>query len=206
MNNQESTEQEQLSERRAKIVATIGPASSSAAMIRELMLAGMDVARLNFSHGTHQDHEPVIACLRRTAVELGRTICILQDLQGPKIRTGWLKDHLPVVLKQGQHLTLVGGEIEGTAERIGTTYPTIADDVKPGERILLSDGRIELKALEVRNGEVLCEVVNGGRVAEHQGINLPGTNVSIPSLTEKDEADLAFGLKHNVDAVAVSFV
>lgn len=192
--------------RRAKIVCTIGPASNSEEMIRELMLRGMDVARLNFSHGTHEQHSLVIDRLRRVAAELGRSICILQDLQGPKIRTGRLKSRAPVSLKKGQFVTITANDVEGTTEVISTTYQNLADDVKPGERILLSDGRIELLVKEVRSGEVVCQVLNGGMLGENQGINLPGTNVSIPSLTEKDFRDLEFGLAQGVDLVAISFV
>ncbi len=192
--------------RRAKIVCTIGPASNSEEMIRELMKRGMDVARLNFSHGTHEQHALVIDRLRRVASELGRSICILQDLQGPKIRTGRLKSHAPVLLKKGQTVTITANDVEGTTEVISTTYQNLADDVKPGEHILLSDGRIELVVKEVRAGEVMCEVLNGGMLGENQGINLPGTNVSIPSLTEKDFRDLEFGLSQGVDLVALSFV
>jgi pyruvate kinase len=192
--------------RRAKIVCTIGPASNSEEMIRELMLAGMDVARLNFSHGEHQGHAAVIQCLRKVAAELGRTICILQDLQGPKIRTGRLKDRVPVTLQTGQVITITSDDVMGTAEQIATTYRALGNDVKPGEHILLSDGRIDLVVTEIVRGNVVCRVLNGGLLGEHQGINLPGTNVSIPSLTEKDEADLAFGLQQAVDVVAISFV
>jgi pyruvate kinase len=192
--------------RRAKIVCTIGPASNSEEMIRELMVRGMDVARLNFSHGTHEQHAVVIERLRKVAAELERSICILQDLQGPKIRTGRLKFNKPVALQKGQTVTITPKDVEGTTEVISTTYQNLADDVKPGERILLSDGRIELVVLEVREGEVVCEVLNGGMLGENQGINLPGTNVSIPSLTEKDARDLEFGLKQGVDLVAISFV
>jgi len=192
--------------RRAKIVCTIGPASNSEEMIRALMLRGMDVARLNFSHGTHEQHALVIDRLRQVAGELERSICILQDLQGPKIRTGRLKSHAPISLKKGQSVTITSKDVEGSTEVISTTYQNLAGDVKPGERILLSDGRIELLVKQVRDGEVVCEVLNGGMLGENQGINLPGTNVSIPSLTEKDLADLEFGLKQGVDLVAISFV
>jgi pyruvate kinase len=192
--------------RRAKIVCTIGPASNSEEMIRQLLLRGMDVARLNFSHGTHEQHALVIDRLRKVASELERSICILQDLQGPKIRTGRLKSHAPVSLKKGQSVTITPNEVDGTTEVISTTYQDLANDVKPGEQILLSDGRIELVVREVRNGEVICEVLNGGMLGENQGINLPGTNVSIPSLTEKDLRDLEFGLRQGVDLVALSFV
>ncbi len=192
--------------RRAKIVCTIGPASNSEEMIRELMLAGMDVARLNFSHGAHEEHAQVIARLRKVAAELDRSICILQDLQGPKIRTGRLKDHLPITLQTGQLVTITSADVLGSAELIPTTYRELANDVKPGEHILLSDGRIELVITEIVEGNVVCRVLNGGALGEHQGINLPGTNVSIPSLTGKDEADLDFGLQQGVDGIAISFV
>jgi pyruvate kinase len=192
--------------RRAKIVCTIGPASNSEAMISDLMLRGMDVARLNFSHGTHPQHAVVMQRLRKVAAELNRSICILQDLQGPKIRTGRLQSGEPVALKKGQTVTITSRDVPGTTEIISTTYQDLAHDVKPGERILLSDGRIELVVQEVRGGEVICEVLNGGMLGENQGINLPGTNVSIPSLTQKDQRDLEFGLQQGVDLVAISFV
>src|SRR5271157_999766 len=194
------------SRRRAKIVCTIGPVSNSEEIIRDLMLLGMDVARLNFSHGTHEQHAVVIERLRKVAKELNRSICILQDLQGPKIRTGRLKFGTPVALKKGQTVTITPNDVPGTTEIISTTYQDLAHDVKPGERILLSDGKIELVVQQVREGEVVCEVLNGGMLGENQGINLPGTNVSIPSLTEKDVRDLEFGLKQGVDLVAISFV
>ncbi len=175
-------------------------------MIRQLMLSGMDVARLNFSHGTHEDHAQVIQRLRKIAAELKRTICILQDLQGPKIRTGRLTDRIAIALQKGHVVTITSKDVMGTADLIATTYQNLAKDVRPGEHILLSDGRVELVVKEVRGSDVVCEVLNGGMLGEHQGINLPGTNVSIPSLTEKDEIDLDFGLKQQVDAVAISFV
>ncbi len=174
--------------------------------MRELMLAGMDVARLNFSHGTHDEHRERIHRLRKVARELGKPICLLQDLQGPKIRTGKLKESAPVALEMGQTLTITSSDVLGSSHVIATTYKGLANDVKPGEQILLSDGKIELVVREIRDGDVVCEVVNGGTLAENQGINLPGTNISIPSLTEKDLADLEFGMKNGVDVVAVSFV
>jgi pyruvate kinase len=192
--------------RRAKIICTIGPSSNTETVLRELMQLGMDVARLNFSHGSHRDHAQNIEALRRIAANEGRTICILQDLQGPKIRTGALKGHQPVVLQAGAQVTITGREIEGTAEVISTTFKGLPQEVSAGSRILLSDGRIELRVRAVRGREVECEVVNGGTLAEHQGINLPGAGLSIPALTEKDRKDLEFGLAHGVDAVAISFV
>lgn len=192
--------------RRAKIVCTLGPASRSEAAMRDLMRLGMDVARLNFSHGTHDEHARVIDRLRRIADKEGRTICILQDLQGPKIRTGRLKQHTPVMLKTGAHLTITRRDIPGTASVISTTFKTLAQEVEMGARILLSDGLIELRVSAVRGDDVECEVINGGLLGEYKGINLPGTVVRVPSLTEKDEKDLEFGLKHGVDMVAASFI
>jgi pyruvate kinase len=192
--------------RKAKIVCTLGPASSSEAVLRDLMRLGMDVARLNFSHGTHEEHARVIKRLRRVAKEAGRTICILQDLQGPKIRTGRLKQHAPVLLKTGARVIITPREIPGTAAVISTTFKTLAQEVQPGARVLLSDGLIELRVSSVRGDDVECEVINGGLLGEHKGINLPGTLVRVPSLTDKDKKDLEFGIKQSVDMVAASFI
>ncbi len=192
--------------RRAKIVCTLGPASSSEAVVRDLLRLGMDVARLNFSHGTHEEHARVIERVRRLADHEDRTICILQDLQGPKIRTGQLKSRMPNALKAGARLTITPRTVEGTPTLISTTYQNLAQDVGPGARILLSDGLIELRVTAVNGEDVECEVINGGMLAEHQGINLPGTALSVPSLTEKDRKDLEFGIRHGVDLIALSFV
>jgi pyruvate kinase len=192
--------------RRAKIVCTIGPASDSEEMICNLMRCGMDVARLNYSHGTHEQHALVIERLRRVAAQLGRTVCILQDLQGPKMRTGALLDGKPVLLSKGQRFTITTREALGTAEQVSTTFRELALEVHSGDRILLSDGKLSLKVLEVKGENVICEVVDGGMLGEHQGINVPGALFGIPSLTEKDYEDLQFGLDHGVDAIAVSFV
>jgi len=193
-------------ERKAKIVCTIGPASSSEAVLGDLMRLGMDVARLNFSHGTHDEHARMIERLRKVAEKQGRPICILQDLQGPKIRTRRLKDHKPVALKTGSHVTITARDVVGTPNLISTTFKTLAREVAFGARVLLSDGLIELRVTGIRGDDVECEVINGGMLGEHKGINLPGTIVSVPSLTEKDAIDLEFGLKHGVDMVAASFI
>lgn len=192
--------------RRAKIVCTIGPACDSEEMIRDLMCLGMDVARLNFSHGTHAEHARRIQRLRSVAHELKRTICILQDLQGPKIRTGRLKDGKAVQLEPGALVTITPRKLVGTAALISTDFPGLACEVEPGARVLLSDGRIELKVRTVRGNDVECEIVNGGMLGEQQGINLPGSALSLPVLTEKDKRDLEFGLKQRIDVVALSFV
>jgi pyruvate kinase len=178
--------------------------------MRDLLRLGMDIARLNFSHGTHDDHAHNIQRLRRAAEREGRTICILQDLQGPKIRTGQLERHEPVQLKSGTVVTITPQDVPGTAARISTTFPDLARELTVGARILLSDGLIELRVRAVlskaRGGDVLCDVLNGGMLGEHKGINLPGIALSIPALTKKDRKDLEFGLTQGVDAVAISFV
>jgi pyruvate kinase len=192
--------------RRAKIVATLGPASAQEGTFRELLRAGLDVARLNFSHGTHPEKLKLIEMVRKLAREEGKNVCILGDLQGPKIRTGRLKNRIPVQLKAGQRLTITPRDIPGTSAVIATTFPTLAENLEPGARILLSDGLIELRVIDIPGEDVDCEVINGGMLGEHKGINLPGIAVRVPSLTEKDEEDLEFGMKHEVDAIAVSFV
>jgi pyruvate kinase len=194
------------SPRRAKIICTIGPACNTEAAMRDLLRLGMDIARLNFSHGTHEDHAHNILRLRRAADRERRTVCILQDLQGPKIRTGKLKGREPVLLKTGSVVTITPQDIAGTAAHISTTFPDLARELTAGARILLSDGLIELRVRGVRGKDVICDVLNGGLLGEHKGINLPGIALSIPALTEKDRKDLEFGLNHGVDAVALSFV
>ena len=193
-------------DRRAKIICTVGPACNSEAILRDLMRLGMDVARLNFSHGTHEEHSQNIERLRRVAKEEKRTICILQDLQGPKIRTGRMKGGVPVSLEAGSHVTITPRDIEGTSTVIPTTFQGLAREVAPGARILLNDGLIELCVIRARGEDVECEVINGGPLGEHKGINLPGVALSIPALTDKDRADLEFGLKHGIDLLAISFV
>jgi pyruvate kinase len=166
----------------------------------------MDVARLNFSHGTHEEKARLIITIREVAASECKAICILQDLQGPKIRTGRLKYRTPVALKTGSRLTITPRDVAGTSQVISTTFKTLAREVQPGARVLLSDGLIELRVRSLQGEDVECEVINGGILGEHKGINLPGTIVSVPSLTEKDEKDLEFGLSHGVDMVAVSFI
>ena len=193
-------------QRRAKIVATLGPASNTEPVIRNLVRAGMDVVRLNFSHGSYERKLAVIRLVRKISREERRPLCILGDLQGPKIRTSELKDHQPVLLKAGGRLVITPREVPGTAALVGTTFKTLAENVEQGSRILLSDGLIELCVHEVNGGDVVCEIVNGGMLGENKGINLPGIPVRVPSLTEKDSEDLEFALKNGVDAIAVSFV
>jgi pyruvate kinase len=192
--------------RRAKIVATLGPASNTPEVFRQLVRAGLDVARLNFSHGSHDQKAELIRMVRTISKEERKPICILADLQGPKIRTGKLKGHKPVQLVAGKRLTITPREIEGNAALVGTTFKTLAENLERGSRILLSDGLIELHVESVKGVDVICEIVNGGMLGENKGINLPGIAVNVPSLTEKDEEDLIFAIAQGVDTVAVSFV
>jgi pyruvate kinase len=197
---------ESASQRRAKIVATLGPASNSEPVFRNLVRAGVDVVRLNFSHGSHEEKLALIQMIRKVSREERKPLCILGDLQGPKIRTAKLKDHQQVLLKAGQRLTITPRDVPGTSTLIGTTFKTLAENVEQGSRILLSDGLIELRVRDVDGDDVICEVINGGMLGENKGINLPGIAVRVPSLTEKDNEDLEFALKNGVDAIAVSFV
>jgi pyruvate kinase len=166
----------------------------------------MDVARLNFSHGKHEDHAACIQVLRHAAAAEGRTICILQDLQGPKIRTGKLKGGGPITLQAGKVVTITTRDIEGTSELISTSFKGLPNEVHAGAGILLSDGKIELRVTRAGTTDIECQIINGGTLGERQGINLPGTALSIPALTAKDREDLEFGLESGVDAVALSFV
>jgi pyruvate kinase len=192
--------------RRAKIVATLGPSSSTEEVFRQLVRAGLDVARLNFSHGSHEQKSELIAMVRKVAAEEDKPICILADLQGPKIRTGTLVGHKPVLLEAGKRLTITPEKMDGTAERVSTVFTTLAENLKAGDQILLSDGLIELRVLELQGADVVTEIVNGGMLGEKKGINLPGVAIKVPSLTEKDEEDLEFCLEAGADTVAVSFV
>ena len=193
--------------RRTKIVATIGPASREPAVLERLARAGVDVVRLNFSHGDHPLHLEVIRRVREISSTVGRPIAILQDLSGPKIRTGRLTGGGPVELKRGRRIVITTDEtIEGTAERISTTYDPLPQDVTPGDKILLDDGNLELLVMTAGGTEVECEVIHGGFLKANKGMNLPGVKLSTPALTAKDRTDLAFGIQNGVDYVALSFV
>ena len=191
--------------RKTKIVATIGPASSSPKIIDELLLAGANVFRLNFSHGTQEEHRAVISDIRGAALRLDLPVAILLDLRGPKIRTGLLEKG-SIELKPGQMITITTEEIKGNERVISTTYKELPKDVKPGDRILIDDGLMEVKVKAVSGNNVDCEVVYGGILKESKGMNLPGVNVSAPSLSKKDMGDLDFGISQGVDYIALSFV
>ena len=190
---------------KTKIICTLGPASQSVDKLVELIQAGMDVARLNFSHGTYEDHLVSINNVREASKLTGEHICILQDLCGPKIRTGKLQ-HQSIELKEGTTFTFTIDEVMGDERRVTTTYRELPEDVKAGDTILLDDGKMALRVVSKTAKDVNCTVINGGILKEHKGMNLPGVKLSIPSLTEKDIEDLKFGLEHDVDYVALSFV
>jgi pyruvate kinase len=193
--------------KKTKIIATIGPSSNNKSVLKKMASAGMNVARLNFSHGSYAEHGKVINRIRSLSEEMAQPIGILLDLQGPKIRTGMLKDRQPVLLKKNRTIQITSKDVPaGTAEEVSTTYPSLATDVKQGDKILLDDGLIELKVLSSTRDTVTCKIVYGGKLKEHKGINLPGVNVSAPSLTEKDRMDLQFGIEAGVDYIALSFV
>ncbi|MBS1553534.1 MAG: pyruvate kinase [Bacteroidota bacterium] len=195
---------ERVSYNRTKIVATVGPASNNKEMLHALIKEGVDVFRLNFSHGKHEDHLKVIEYVRELNREMGTNVALLQDLQGPKIR---VNDVQPgVEIKPGQEIIITTRELVGNHEIVSTSYEGLPRDVKRGDMILIDDGKIELKVMEVRDIDVVCKVIYGGPLKPRKGINLPFSKVSAPSLTEKDLADLEFGLKHKVDWVALSFV
>ena len=191
--------------RRAKIVCTLGPATSSPEALRALVAAGMDVARINRSHGSYEEHEAVYAGVRKASNESGRAVGVLVDLQGPKIRTGRFADG-PVTLVNGERFTITVDDILGDQERVSTTYKGLPGDVSPGDRLLIDDGKVALLALEVTDTDVLTEVVEGGVVSDNKGINLPGVAVNVPAMSDKDEADLRWALRLRADMVALSFV
>ncbi|WKZ29656.1 MAG: pyruvate kinase [Patescibacteria group bacterium] len=191
--------------KRTKIVCTIGPASSSPDVLERMVRAGMNVARLNFSHGTHEEHAELIRTIRSAAHAVGEPVAILQDLQGPKIRAGVLPKE-GVELKAGARVTFTTGESAVDAMRLPVTYEFLHKDVKVGERILLDDGLLSAKVVEVQGRDVVCEVIDGGTLTSHKGVNFPDSKLSISPITEKDKADVVFGVAQGVDFVALSFV
>ena len=191
--------------RRAKIVCTMGPAVDSPEKIQELIAAGMNMARLNLSHGGHPEHQARMDRVRKAAKDAGVPIAILVDLQGPKIRLARFKDG-PHDLARGDIFTITTDEVEGTKERVGTTYKGLPGDCKPGDRILIDDGKVTVEVVEVKGNDVVTKVIEPGAVSNNKGINLPGVAVSVPALSEKDMDDLRWGLKAGADFIALSFV
>ena len=191
--------------RRAKIVCTLGPAVESPEKIRELIAAGMNMARLNLSHGGYVEHQKRLDQVRAAAKQAGAPIAILVDLQGPKIRLGRFKDG-PHDLERGDVFTITTDEIEGSKDRVGTTYKGLPGDCKPGDRILIDDGKVTVEVTRVVGNDVITQVIEPGAVSNNKGINLPGVAVSVPALSEKDIDDLRWGLKVGADFIALSFV
>ncbi|MEB7066971.1 pyruvate kinase [Mammaliicoccus sciuri] len=193
--------------RKTKIVCTIGPASESEEMLEKLMLAGMNVARLNFSHGSHEEHKGRIDTIRKVSSKLNKNIGILLDTKGPEIRTHNMKDGL-IELTKGSEVTVKTTEVEGTKEAFSVTYEKLAEDVEVGSTILLDDGLIELtvKSIDIAKGEVHCAVENTGELKNKKGVNLPGVKVNLPGITDKDASDIRFGIEQGVDFIAASFV
>ena len=191
--------------RRAKIVATLGPATNTYDSIRAIVEAGVDVARMNLSHGSHEVHEEVYAHVRKVAADLGKPVAVLVDLQGPKIRLGTFADG-PHELAVGDIFTITTEEVSGTKELVGTTFKGLPQDVAPGDTLLIDDGKINVRVLDTDGVRVRTEVVVGGPVSNNKGINLPGVAVSVPALSEKDEDDLRWGLRIGADYIALSFV
>ena len=191
--------------RKTKIVCTIGPTSETREILGRMMDAGMNVARLNFSHGTREEHAAKIVLIRQLAKEKGLPIAILQDLAGPKIRTGAFACG-SIVLKPGDEFVLTARDVPGNGKEVGLTYRELPQDVQEGDVLLLADGALELRVEKVVDADIHCRVVLGGRLSSHKGINLPSRSIRAPILTKKDYADLAFGLAQGVDYVALSFV
>lgn len=191
--------------RKTKIVGTIGPASESVEMLKKLFEAGLNVTRLNFSHGDHQEHLRRIENIKLAAQETGKNIAILLDTKGPEIRTGVLKQE-PIELIEGETLIITTEEMEGTKEKISVSYPGLVKDVKIGDRLLIDDGLIEVKIEDTGGNEIITTVLNGGQLKSRKGVNVPGVSVSLPGITEKDAADIRFGLEHGIDFIAASFV
>ncbi len=190
---------------RTKIIATIGPASNTKEKIKQLINAGANVFRLNFSHGTHDDHLKVINIINELNDELGTNICMLQDLQGPKIRIGMVEND-GVEVKGGDELIITTEEMLGNASKVSTIYKSLSTDVSVGDVILIDDGNLQFRVKDIKGSDVITEVLYGGKLKSRKGINLPDTNISAPSLTEKDRIDLEFGIKHDVQWIALSFV
>ncbi|MDK2823232.1 MAG: pyruvate kinase [Clostridia bacterium] len=191
--------------RRTKIVCTIGPASESVEKLCQLIESGMNVARLNFSHGTHEEHGQRIKNIREAVKITNKSVAIMLDTKGPEIRTGLLQAG-KITLETGSKITLTTEEIEGTKERISVNYSGLPQDVKPGNLILLDDGLIALRVLEVTGTEINCEILNGGDLSNRKGVNVPGVDIRLPAITEKDIADIKFGIEQGVDFIAASFI
>ena len=191
--------------RKTKIICTLGPACENEEIMRELVLAGMDVARMNFSHGSYQEHKKRIDMLKKIREETGRPVALLLDTKGPEIRTGRFKNG-SVTLSAGDSFTLVHDDILGDERKVSVSYKGLYQDVKKGDRILVDDGLIELEVTEVIDKDIHCTVLNGGVLGDTKGINVPGVEINLPSITQQDIDDIRFGIENDVDFIAASFV
>ncbi len=192
--------------KRTKIICTMGPATSKKTILKQLIRNGMDIARFNFSHGTHEEQLVRVNMVKNVREELNQPVALLLDTKGPEIRTGVLKDHQKITLQAGQQFTLTTEEIEGDENRVFITYAGLPKDVKKGSHILIDDGLIELEVLSSKGSEIVCKVLNGGELGERKGINVPNVRVKLPGITEKDKEDILFGIQQEFDYIAASFV
>lgn len=192
--------------KRTKIICTLGPATSKKTTLKALIRAGMDIARFNFSHGSHEEHAQRVDMVKNLREELNAPVAMLLDTKGPEIRTGLLKDGKKVMLEAGSEFVLTTGDYVGDAHKVAITYEELYKDVKKGGRILIDDGLIELKIEDIKNKEIHCRVVNGGELGEHKGVNVPYVKVKLPGITEQDKKDILFGITQEFDYIAASFV
>ena len=192
--------------KKTKIICTIGPTSENYDTLKKLALNGMDIARFNFSHGSHEEQKAKMDLLKEVRDDLRKPIAILLDTKGPEIRTGILKDGQKVTLEEGQEFVLTTEDIVGDAQRVSITYDGLSEDVEPGKRILIDDGLIELEVKEISGADIICTVINGGELGQRKGVNVPNVPVRLPAITEKDKEDIIFGMQQGVDFIAASFV
>ena len=191
--------------RKTKIVCTLGPSTDDEAVLRQLMLAGMDVARCNFSHGVYEDHKRRMDAVKKLRKEVGKPVAILLDTKGPEVRVKDFKEGR-VVLEAGQLFTLTADEVEGTKDKVSVTYDRLYEDLEEGMRVLIDDGLIEMRVEKVEKNDIVCRVINGGTVSNHKGVNVPDVDLSMPYISDKDREDILFGIGQDVDFIAASFV
>ncbi|MDC7287050.1 pyruvate kinase [Blautia schinkii] len=192
--------------KRTKIICTLGPATNKKTILKALMKSGMDIARFNFSHGTHEEHRERVDMIKNLREELNLPVAMLLDTKGPEIRTKLLKDGRKVVLETGSEFVLTTGDYVGDEHKVAITYETLYKDVKKGGRILIDDGLIELEIEDIKHGDIICRVLNGGELGEHKGVNVPYVKVKLPGITQQDKDDILFGIQQEFDYVAASFV
>ena len=192
--------------KRTKIICTLGPATNKKTILRSLMRAGMDIARFNFSHGSHEEHAARVDMIKNLREELNLPIAMLLDTKGPEIRTGLLKDGKKVRLEAGSEFVLTTGDYVGDEHKVAITYDTLYKDVKKGGKILIDDGLIELEIEDIKRGDIFCRVLNGGELGERKGVNVPYVKVKLPGITEQDKKDILFGISQEFDYIAASFV